>query len=449
MMAISKAQPRHQLLKILGITFGVAVAVGDMLGSGILRAPSSIAASVPDIGLIMGLWVFGAVHVAITANVFAEMGTALPKSGGAYIYAQRAFGDIGGLVVGWASWLAFIAGIAAAAISFANFLPLIWPWASDHTVGVALAMLLALFGANILGLREGRVLQEATSLVKASMLALFCIAAVLFVPPSQPQPLVAIAGAPVLGWMAAVGAYQLIRGAYAGWDTPLFFGEEIVDSGRVIPRSMFIGIAITAVLYIGVNGALLYALGVKGVASTPLPFTIVVQAFGGLASVLFALTAMITVASCANANIMGGPRIIFSMARDGLLPNFFQSVNTGGSPTGAMLLTALFSVGVTLSGTFNLVFGLIGTMNAFGAIIIIVGLFVLRRREPDLPRPYRALLYPGLPVVALVLETVTLVLYSAADTTGILFAIGLCLACVPFALIARRGRIRLGDIAPR
>ena len=183
--------------------------------------------------------------------------------------------------------------------------------------------------------------------------------------------------------------------------------------------------------------------------TTPLPFTIVVQDFGGIASLLFALTAMITVASCANANIMGGPRIIFSMARDGLLPDFFQSVNRGGSPSGAMLLTALFSAGVTLSGTFNLVFGLIGTMNALGGIVIIVGLFVLRRREPDLPRPYRAFLYPALPVVALVLEATTLVLYSAADTTGILFAIGLCLACVPFALVARRGRIRLGDIAPR
>ncbi|HEY2033285.1 MAG TPA: APC family permease [Rhizomicrobium sp.] len=446
-MAISEAQPRHHLLKILGLTFGVAVAVGDMLGSGILRAPSSIAASVPNIGLIMALWTFGAVHMAITANVFAEMGTALPRSGGAYIYAQRVFGDIGGLIVGWASWLAFVAGIAAAAISFANFLPLIWPWAASHTVGVALAMLLALFGANILGLREGRALQEVTSLIKASMLVLFCVAAVLFVPSSHPTPLVAMAGAPVLGWMAAIGAYQLIRGAYAGWDTPLFFGEEIVNPGRDIPRAMFIGIAITAVLYIGVNAALLYALGIKGVASTPLPFTIVVETFGGAASVLFALTAMITVASCANANIMGGPRIIFSMARDGLLPNILQSVNAGGSPTGAMLLTALFSIGVTLSGTFNLVFGLIGTMNAFGGVIIIVGLFILRRREPELPRPYRALFYPALPIVALVLEATTLVLYSAADTTGILFAIGLCLACVPFALVARHGRIRLGDIA--
>jgi APA family basic amino acid/polyamine antiporter len=446
MMAISEAQPRHHLLKILGVTFGVAVAVGDMIGSGILRAPSSIAASVPNIGLIMGLWVFGALHAALTANVYSELGTALPKSGGDYNYAQRAFGDIGGLVVGWSGWLAFVAGTAAAAISFANFLPLVWPWSEQHTVGVALAMLIALFGANYLGLREGRALQELTSLIKAAMLAVFCIAAILFVPPSQPvSP--AIMSAPVLGWAAVVGAYQLVRGAYAGWNTVFYFGEEIVNPGRDLPRATFIGLALTAALYIAVNGALLYALGLSSVASTPLPFTIVVQSFGGIASLLFAVTAMITVASCANANIMGGPRIIFSMAREGLLPNFFQSVNAGGSPSGAMLLTAVFAIGVTLSGTFNLVFGLIGTMNAIGAIVVIVALFWLRKREPGLARPFRARGYPFLPILALVLEGSALLLYSAADTTGILFAIGLCLACVPFALIARHGRIRLGDIA--
>ena len=444
MSSLSATAPRHHLLKILGVTFGVAVAVGDMLGSGILRAPNLIAASIPDAGLIIGLWAFGAVHAALTANVFTELGTALPRSGGGYIYAQRVFGDIGGLIVGWSSWLAFVAGTSAAAISFANFLPLIWPWASAHTIGVALAMLIALFGANYLGLREGRALQELTSLIKAFMLALFCIAAVVFVPTSHPLP-PAVTAAPIFGWMTIVAAYQLVRGAYAGWDTPFYFGEELTDPGRDLPRMVFIGLALTAVLYVGVNGALLFALGVKGVASTALPFTIVIHGFGNWASVVFAITAMITVASCANANIMGGPRILYALGRERLLPAFFTNVNKGGTPSVAMIVTALFAIGVALSGTFNVVFGLIGTMNAIGAIVIIAALFVLRRREPDLPRPYRALLYPVLPILALVLEVGALVLYSAADRVGIVFAVALSLACIPFALIARRGRIRLPE----
>jgi APA family basic amino acid/polyamine antiporter len=443
MSSISPAQPRHHLLKILGVSFGVAVAVGDMIGSGILRAPNIMASTIPSVGFIMGLWLFGAFDAALGANVFAELGTTLPRAGGAYAFAQRAFGDIGGLIVGWANWLSFVAGTAAAAISFANFLPLIWPWAASHTVGVALAMLIALFGANILGLREGRALQEATSLVKAIMLVVFCAAAVLFAP--QTAPLAPQMVVPVLGWSALVAGYQLVRGAYAGWDTPVYFAEETVDPVAVLPRALFIGTALTAFLYIAVNAALLYALGLNGVASSPLPFSAVVAHFGSGASVLFALTAMITVASCANANIMGGPRIIYAMARDGLLPRIFETVNSGGSPSTALLLTALGSLALAASGAFVLVFGLIGTLNGMAAIVIVAALFWIRRREPDLARPFPAIGYPVLPALWLVMQLAIFALVAASDRVGVLFALGLSLACIPFALIARHGRIRLPE----
>ncbi len=120
---------RGHLLKILGVTFGVAVAVGDMIGSGILRAPSTLAATVPSIGLIMGLWVLGALNAALNGNVLAELGTAIPKSGGVYNWrAARVRRCWRFLIIGWANWLAFVAGMRAAAISFANFLPLLWFW---------------------------------------------------------------------------------------------------------------------------------------------------------------------------------------------------------------------------------------------------------------------------------------------------------------------------------
>jgi amino acid transporter len=440
MSSLSPAQPRHHLLKILGVSFGVAVAVGDMIGSGILRAPNIMATTIPSISFIMGLWLFGAFDAALGANVFAELGTTLPKSGGAYVYAQRAFGDIGGLIVGWANWLAFMAGIASAAISFANFLPLLWPWAAAHTIGVALAMLIALFGANILGLREGRTLQESTSFIKAAMLILFCVAAILFAP--QTAPLAPRLAAPMLGWSALVAGYQLVRGAYAGWDAPVYFSEETVDPAATLPRALFIGLALTSFLYVAVNAALLYALGLNGVAASPLPFTVVVSHFGSVASVLFALTALITVASCANAGIMAGPRIIYAMARDGLLPRIFETVNSGGSPSAAFVLTAVVSLALAASGEFGLVFGLIGTLNGMAAIGIVAALFWLRRREPGLARPFRAIGYPVLPALWLVMQLALFALVAASDRVGVLFAVGLSLACIPFALIARRGRIR-------
>lgn len=443
MSSTAPAQPRHHLLKILGVTFGIAVGVGDMLGSGILRAPNIMAATIPSVSLIIGLWLFGAFDAALGVNVFAELSTALPRSGGAYNYAQRAFGDIGGLIVGWANWLAFMAGIAAAAISFANFLPLIWPWAAGHTVGVALAMSIALFGANMLGLREGSVLQETTSFIKALMLIVFCVAAVAFTP--QTAPLSPQMAAPMLGWASLVAGYQLVRGAYAGWDAPVYFTEETVDPAAAMPRALIIGLALTAFLYVAVNGTLLYALGLNGVAASPLPFTAVVSHFGPVASALFALTAMITVASCANANIMGGPRILYAMARDGLLPRIFETVNSGGSPTVAFLLTAVGSLAMTMSGAFVIVFGLIGTLNGMAAIVIVAALFWLRRREPELPRPFHAVLYPVLPGLWLILQLALFGLVATTDRVGVLFAIGLSLACIPFALIARRGRVKLPE----
>jgi len=436
MSSVSLAPPRRHLLRILGVTFGVAVAVGDMIGSGILRAPNLIASTVPDVALIIGLWVLGAFDAALGVNVYAELSTAIPRAGGGYDYVRRAFGDFPALIVGWGNWLAFVAGTAAAAISFANFLPLIWPWALSHTVGVALAMLAALFGANILGLREGRALQDTTSLIKGVMLIIFCASAVILIP--QTAPLSPIGTMHALTLAAAVNAFQLIRGAYAGWDSPVYFGEEIVDTAQVLPRSMITGLIFTAVLYVSVNASLLYALGLKGVASSPLPFTAVLTHLGPIAAVLFALTAMITVASCANANIMGGPRILYSMAEDGILPRIFESVNEGGSPVGAMALTAVFCFGLAASGAFTLVFELLATLNGMTGLIIVSALFWLRRKEPDLPRPFRAIGYPFLPALWLASQIAMLVLFSISDRVGILFALGLAAACIPFVFFKHR-----------
>ena len=443
----AQTAPRH-LLKILGLTFGVAVALGNMIGSGILRAPSSIAGAVPSVAIIMGLWVLGAIQMSLAANVYSELGAALPRASADQVACQRAFGDIGGLLVGWSGWIANVAGAAANSIAFASFLPLIWPWAGGHLVGIATAVLIAMFGANSVGVREGRVLQEATSFFKAMMLVAFCIAAAMFVP-SDTGILTAQEKPALIGWSSLLVAYQMIRGAYAGWSLPVSFAEELVDPGRTIPRTMFWGIALTACLYLAVNGALLYALGVHGVAATALPFTTVLAPMGPLAQDLFALTAMVTVAGCANASIMANPRTLYALAQQGLMPRLFAGVNKGGSPVAGFVFTAAATIALALTGSFELVFSLIGTVNGIAAVIVIAALFVLRRREPDLPRPYRAVLYPALPLISIVFEIVALLLYSAADVTGILFAIGLCLACIPFALVARRGRIRLGDIAGR
>src|SRR5205085_1167708 len=266
----------------------------------------------------------------------------------------------------------------------------------------------------------------------------FCVVAFLVVSPLHPA---ARNLSPMIGWVGVVAAYQLIVGAYAGWFEPAFFSEETRDRGRSLPRIMAAGLLLTAFLYIGINVALLHALGTDGVAQNPLPFATVLAQLGGtVAAGAVAAFAMVSVSSCANAGVMSAPRVLLALSRDRLLPSIFQTVNRGGSPTIAIVATAVAAVAIALTGSFNLAFGLIATLQSAAFILVILSLFVLRRREPGLARPFRAIGYPWLPALVLAVDVALFALFLNANWTGGIYAAVLWLLCIPFAMIARRAR---------
>jgi len=441
--------PGRNLQRILGVTFGIAVGIGAMVGSGIMRTPSLIAAAVPDTGLIIALWVVGGLHALLGVNLLAELATSVPRAGGPYAYARRAFGDATGLLVGWADWVAYMASTAAASVSFAEFLSLLWPAAAFHKAAVAVALQAALYGANMAGLHEGRALQEAASLIKTVMLfGFFAVSVgVAWLMPGAAPPVGAIGPTSAIGFASVIVAYQMIVGAYSGWSGPAMFSEENKNPARSIPLALALGLLTTAVLYICVNLGLLAVLGADGLAQSVLPFTQVLGSIGGpVPGVLFAIGAMIVVASCANAAIMAASRVLFALSRDGLLPSALQAVNKGGSPTVAFAMAAATSVALATTGSFAIVFGLIGTLQVLVGLIVDGAFFSLRMREPALERPFRARLYPYLPALLLLIDATLLVLFARSDRTGVLFAFGLAAACVPFAWIARRARLRLHPV---
>jgi amino acid transporter len=438
MSIAASRENRGQLLHILGVSFGIAVAIGGMIGVGILRTPSLIAASVPNAGLIVALWALGALQSALEANVISELATALPQAGGFYVYAHRAFGDVGGLMVGWTSWIGRLASSSALAVAFADFLALLWPFAGRHLSLVAAAMLVTIFGFNMIGLRQGRTLQQVTSLAKALALAAFCVVAFMTASPAAAAAPVSVSA---IGWFGVLGAYQLIIGAYAGWYEPSSFSEENVQPGRSLPRSMFLGLVIAGALYIAVNTALIHALGVAQLAKGTLPYTTILSHVAGRTTgVLFAVGALAIVASCANAGIMSAPRILLALSRNRLLPAILSNVNTGGSPYVAYAMTGVCAIALALSGSFVLLFGLIATLQSAGLVLTLASIFVLRRREPDLPRPYRAIGYPLLPVLALAIDIALTLVFLSLNWIGGLYAATMWLACIPFAMVARRAR---------
>jgi APA family basic amino acid/polyamine antiporter len=248
----------------------------------------------------------------------------------------------------------------------------------------------------------------------------------------------------VLGLGAVIAAYQLIVGAYSGWYEPAFFAEETPDAARSLLRAMGLGLLFTAVLYLGINAALLHVMSPAEIARYPLPFAAALAGGGNIVVAAVAIFAMVSAASCTNAGIMSAPRVILALSRDGLLPAFFQNVNRGGSPAVATIFTAAVAIAVALTGSFTLAFGLIATLQSAAFILVISALFVLRRREPGLTRPFRAIAYPWAPLFVLAIDFALLGLFLNANKVGGLYAALLWLLAVPFAVIARRAR-RRGD----
>jgi APA family basic amino acid/polyamine antiporter len=434
--------PTASLRRILGIAFGVAIAIGGMIGSGILRAPSLIATAAPSAALILALWVVGALHSALGVNVLSELATTYPKAGGVYVYARRAFGDVAGLVIGWTDCVAMFAGTAAGSIAFADFLTLLVPQTASFKPIVAIVLQVLLYAANITGLKTGRAVQETTSVIKVIMVIAFVAAAASVVAGALPTRLAAAAagGTVTIGWTGVILSYGMVLGAYAGWSYPAYFGEETEQPSRNIPRAMVLGLLLTATLYVLINAALLRVLGVHALARSVLPFTEVFARAGApVPGVLFALGAMITVMSSTNGQMMPCARVILALARDGLLPAPARHINRGGSPDLAYLVSALATIALAATGSFAIVFGLIAVANAFGGVIINLALMRLRCREPTLERPFRAWGYPWLPLFLLAIDATLLLFLAWGNSSGVLFVIGLVVVCVPYALVARRG----------
>jgi amino acid transporter len=149
---------------------------------------------------------------------------------------------------------------------------------------------------------------------------------------------------------------------------------------------------------------------------------------------------MLSVASCANAQVMSAPRILLALARDGLLPSIFLRVNKGGSPYMGLVLTVLATAALTFTGSFEIAFGLVATLNAAASLMVIGAYFVLRRKAAELHRPFRAIAHPWLPMLGFVTSLAFFLLFLANNWIGGVYALALWLLCIPFALVARRMR---------
>jgi basic amino acid/polyamine antiporter, APA family len=385
------SQKSGHLRRVLGVGFGLAVSVGGTIGVGILRTPGLVAEQLHAPLAIVSLWVAGGIYTLLGASCLTELGVMLPRAGGFYVYVRRAFGNTAGFAVGWTDWLMYCSVLGYLSIAIAEFIASLGLVPGDVIRFLAVLILVSIVALQWLGIRISSQFQEVTTSLKCiAFLAL--IAACLLVPTSGhvlahiPSPMT------LSGLMVALQAIVI---TYAGWQSPLYFIEEDRDPTRNLPRAMISGVLSVIGIYLLVNIALLKALPMSQLSGATLPAADAARVIAGAhGQNIIILLSVISLVPLLNAVLMMGTRVIFAMGRDQLFWSRTSTVNAGGTPDVATLLTAAVAVGLIATGTFQRLIAMTSFFLAANYSLCCVALIVLRHREPDLPRPYRAWGYP-------------------------------------------------------
>jgi APA family basic amino acid/polyamine antiporter len=434
------ARPPHGFLRVLGLGFGLAVTFGNTIGTGILNGPSVVARQLPSPLTFLGLWMAVGIAALIAAPSLAELAAMMPQAGGYYVYARRAFHGFVACVVGWTDWLISCGAIAASAVAFAGQGGALPGIGRTSPLAIAVGMVVCLTIIQLRGIRSGSWVQQAASAAVAALFMVFligCFLAPAGIGATTAAPLPAV---PIL--TAVVTAVATVIFAYDGWDGALYFGEEIRNPGRDIPYSIFVGIAVVMLLYVAVNAALLRVLTLPTLASRDSPVQAAAAAvFGSAGDAVAMVATMVVFAGAANACLLIGTRVIVALAAAGDLPRGLAHVNARGTPTAALIATACAAIVFVLLGrTLPPLMDTIGLLILVTATLTFSAVFILRRREPRAPRPYRAWGYPATTGVALGVSIAVLAVSVCADFRHAAYALAAVTVSYPIYRISRRWR---------
>ena len=387
------------LLRVLGLITGLAITFGGIVSLGILRAPGEVAAQLPDPWWYMATWIAAGVFVIFSTASAAELATALPRAGAYYVYAHRSLGPFVGFVSGWTDWLNWCGATAMTIIVINEYLHLLNAGIPRFSLSLCLGVAVSFAVIQWRGVKWGTGVHNVASMIKAVIFAVLIIACFLLTGSEGSEVEAAALPSMPTGWAVVVAFIVALRGvlyAYDGWVFTAYFSEEMEDPGRTIPRSMFMGVGIVIAVYLLINIAVLRMLPMSEIVGAELAVGRAVEAvFGPLAETL--ITAFVTGFMIVGINLgyMFAARVIYAMSTDGLFFRQCRRVNKGGTPTVALLASlAATIIFLLFSGSFVRLVEALAFFTVVNYAILFLSVFILRRKEPDLPRPYRAWGYP-------------------------------------------------------
>jgi basic amino acid/polyamine antiporter, APA family len=447
---------RGKLLQILGVGFGIAVAVGNTISAGIVRTPGDIAARLPNQWLFFSVWFGGAFYALMSAIQLAELGSAIPKSGGQYNFSRRAIGDYAGFIVGWSDWLSTCGTTGAVGIVIGEYMAHMFsPFDGSFRLSGSFGALLARLSPEVANIPKlkitavsvillfavlqwksvsmGSKVQNFTTVLKGLVFFVMVIACFAFGGhlrrTAEVAPLVKAAvpfGATLV--TALLLGIQATIYTYDGWDGVIYFGDEIKNPGHLVPRAIFASLFSIVFIYLLVNAAVLYVLPMNEVAGNNFSLGLAAErVFGHHGDFIFRAIMVLALFSSLNALHLMGARVIYAMSRDGLFFGAISRVNKGGTPTLGLLLSAVVGVAFAIF-SFERVIAMLAFFFVTNYLLSFASLFLLRAREPALARPYSAWGYPWTTAIALLGSIAFLLEAIREDRTNSILTL-IALAC--------------------
>ncbi len=434
----------------LGLLDSVMIVVGIMIGSGIFIVSADIARTVGSAGMLLLVWLITGVLTLIAALSYGELASMMPHAGGQYVYLREAYNPLVGFLYGWTFFMVIQTGtIAAVAVAFAKFSGVLIPWINEQNVLftvagrsitsaelTAVCCILVLTGVNLMGLREGKIVQNVFTFAKTIALIGIIILGLLVVKnhDAVTTNLASFWSATwthmangkvdyvevLSGWkiFAALGAAS-VGSLFAAdsWHDVTITGDEVINPKKTLPRSLALGVLLVTVLYILTNISYIVLLPVVGDPNTASVVGRGIQfaysdrvgtaaasmIFGGMATVIVAVLIMISTFGCTNGLILAGARLYYAMAKDKLFFAKAGELSKNSVPAFALVLQAIWAGLLCFSGTYSDLLDYVIFAVLVFYVLTITGLFILRKRKPDAERPYRAFGYPVLPGLYIVI----------------------------------------------
>jgi basic amino acid/polyamine antiporter, APA family len=482
--ATTDATPQSStgFVKAMTLTDGTMLVAGSMIGSGIFIVSAGMARGLPSPMWLMIAWVLSGVMTLLGALAYGEMAAMYPQAGGQYVFLRESMGNLMGFLYGWTFFVVIQTGtIAAVAVAFGKFMGVLVPAVSPEFFGwfpradvcvaalgcsdpanaitlglnpqrlVGLVSIAILTWINLRGVREGKFVQTTLTVVKAGALALLVLLA-LTIGRNATAIAANFSGGRFVGeWSWSYGLVIAFGAAMVGslfssdaWNSVTFAAAEVKNPSRNLPLALVLGTGLVSVLYIVANlsylsvlpyggmagGADVVARGVRFATEDRVGTAVAETIFGASGGILMAIAILISTFGCNNGLILSGARVLYAMARDGVFFRRAGTLNRNHVPAFALIVQSVWTAVLCLTGTYNQLLNYV----IFAALLFYVatttGLFILRRTRAGVPRPYRALGYPVLPALYILLAAGVAVLLLLAPTTRTESVSGLVLVLI-------------------